>query len=204
MRRYLLLASVAGCLLNAGNALAGIADGAQSATLTASVSLKSAHVLGGTTAINFGTLMLKRDQIPTDGSAVSVAYFDFGAFNTNSTYVQAKSGVTSTAALTIDGFDGENPGWSSLGDITITKTCNTTFVSGKGCKISGNSDTLEVYIGGYDTSGTITETIGDISELSSLFNDDGYGVDIRVATEDANWEDVTLTDVNAYTVTLDY
>ena len=204
MKKYLLLASVAGCLM-ASNAMADVADDAQSATLTASVTLKSAHVLGGTTAINFGTLMLKRDQIPTNGSAVQIANLDI-ALHPVDTYVQATSGDTSVANMTIDGLKDSDDAWDNLGDINLTATCNTTYVAGKGCKISGTNDDLEVYLDNSlgETFTTPVDEITNNEAMSSLFDSRGMITNLKVATTNANWSDVELTDVSAYTITMQY
>ena len=58
MKRYLLLASVAGCLLSAGNAWAGTpATDGQSATIGVSVGMEAVDFISAAPDINFGTLL---------------------------------------------------------------------------------------------------------------------------------------------------
>ena len=67
MKKYLLLASVAGCLMCAGNAMAGtIADDGQSATINISAKIVGVDLITAVQDMNFGTLYVPSNIVADD------------------------------------------------------------------------------------------------------------------------------------------
>ena len=93
MKKYLLLASVAGCLLNAGNAMA---DTGQSAVVNVSVDIQHGCTIESFDSISFGEVLLDPDK------------------ETTTIHMDSDGDLTSSDALYVNKADGVSRGVISI------------------------------------------------------------------------------------------
>ena len=153
MKKYLLLASVAGCLLSANAMAASVDPSGHSATLNVQVNIANGTIIGEAGDLEFGTLIYDNFEYETetalatlgiDGEVTSKSeHITIGDSENNAGYINAGAGDMVVTSITCanDGpttagcVIASNLGGDSLTLKDVTSDCFGANVSG--CSIGG-------------------------------------------------------------------
>jgi hypothetical protein len=118
MKKYLLLASVAGCLM-ASNVMAGTPSGdGQSATIGVGVTFWGPSSITGATDLNFGTLVSKTASFELSSNTKLATIANSVVTLNDTTHFLAKTGTPASAVITMDNssFTSSNLDVSCVGE----------------------------------------------------------------------------------------
>ena len=150
MKKYLLLASVAGCLLSA-NAMAATYSG-NTATIIAKASLQKMVNITDAEDMNFGTLVVNSAHKPT--SITKIASIDSSSAVTreNTNYVVATEGTPYHGGFM---FEDDLTIWESAGE-HFSIACNVGTYNTNGCELANGDSKLYLQNIGIHQNGTGT------------------------------------------------